>query len=290
MRILCRFLSYWPGFSPHSRLRISLVSRETGAKRSKHSILSHSTLLLLPEWMVDIVRLVPSPDFRKLLKHHDASQDRAEALLDSKLEAQKLGLEPDDDLFEIMCKWLLRAVYGLLVNETLIDKAHSGSPDDISTEEIKDQFGTITVAGEDTTVSLMISRVPFLLIFMTCGRPGKRNYLGTLYTSNASSVATTLTRGSHGCLRKLRKRVQSELLRLLAVFECAHQGSYLCDEIISKRHWLYVARKQCDCTARYLTQNALQSRIRWFHCLSQLYPGLEKRSQKSLWRKASMWK
>lgn len=150
--------------------------------------------------MVDIVRLVPSPDFRKLLKHHDASQDRAEALLDSKLEAQKLGLEPDDDLFEIMCKWLLRAVYGLLVNETLIDKAHSGSPDDISTEEIKDQFGTITVAGEDTTVSLMISRVPFLLIFMTCGRPGKWNYLGTLYTSNTSSVAATLTRGSHGCL------------------------------------------------------------------------------------------
>ncbi|CAA7268933.1 unnamed protein product [Cyclocybe aegerita] len=109
----------------------------TGAKRSKIAIVAHAVLLALPSWAIDVLKLFPPREFKTLLKHCHASQRRADVFLKSQIEARKLGIEPENDLFNVMLD------------------SHKASAE-VSLQEIKDQFGTITVAGEDTTANSIV--------------------------------------------------------------------------------------------------------------------------------------
>ncbi|KAJ3508491.1 hypothetical protein NLJ89_g5720 [Agrocybe chaxingu] len=109
----------------------------TGAKRSKMAIVTHAALLALPPWAIDVLKFFPPRDFKTLLIHCNASQRRADIFLKSQIEARKLGIEPENDLFNVMLD------------------SHKSSAE-VSLQEIKDQFGTITVAGEDTTANSIV--------------------------------------------------------------------------------------------------------------------------------------
>ncbi|PPQ96663.1 hypothetical protein CVT26_010288 [Gymnopilus dilepis] len=109
-----------------------------GAKRSKISILTHSILLALPDFVIDLLKVIPPTDFRKLLTHRQVSSQRATKFLQDRLTAQQYETELDGNLFDTMLH------------------VYKKSPDKISLDEIKDQFGTITVAGEDTTANALV--------------------------------------------------------------------------------------------------------------------------------------
>ncbi|CAA7268942.1 unnamed protein product [Cyclocybe aegerita] len=127
----------------------------TGAKRSKIAIVAHAVLLALPPWAIDVLKLFPPRDFKTLLKHCNASQRRADIFLKSQIEARKLGIEPENDLFNVMRKMMSRI---LILEPHLRHRqvdSHKASAE-VSLQEIKDQFGTITVAGEDTTANSIV--------------------------------------------------------------------------------------------------------------------------------------
>ncbi|KAF5319258.1 hypothetical protein D9619_008320 [Psilocybe cf. subviscida] len=112
----------------------------TGAKRSKLAILTHSVLLALPDWVVTALTYFPPRDFATLLRFRKMSDTRSSKFLKSKIEARTLGIESDGEksLFDVMLDTYLK------------------TPDALTLEEIQNQFGTITVAGEDTTANTLI--------------------------------------------------------------------------------------------------------------------------------------
>ncbi|KAF5319614.1 hypothetical protein D9619_008560 [Psilocybe cf. subviscida] len=111
-----------------------------GAKRSKMAILTHSVLLALPDWVVTALTYFPPRDFSTLLRFRKMSDRRSSIFLQSKIESRVQGIEPDNEksLFDVMLD------------------TYRKSPESLTLEEIHNQFGTITVAGEDTTANTLI--------------------------------------------------------------------------------------------------------------------------------------
>jgi hypothetical protein len=52
---------------------------------------------------MNVLKFFPPPDFQTILKHREVTYHRAALFLNSKIEAQKLGIEPEKDLFSVMC-------------------------------------------------------------------------------------------------------------------------------------------------------------------------------------------
>ncbi|KAJ7857243.1 cytochrome P450 [Mycena olivaceomarginata] len=94
------------------------------ADRSKSSVILDGVLPYIPKPVMKILLNFPPPVLVKLLEFKSAISTLAKTLIKDKMDALELGVEPEK-----------RFDYKMTV------------------EEIKDQFGTITVAGEDTTAN-----------------------------------------------------------------------------------------------------------------------------------------
>ncbi|KAJ6631106.1 cytochrome P450 [Mycena sp. CBHHK59/15] len=105
------------------------------ADRSKSSIVLDGILPYIPKRVMDVLLHFPPPALQKLLEFRAAIGSLAKTLIKDKTDALELGVEPEKDLISV-----------------LVD-CNAQSTSKMSFEEIQDQFGTITVAGEDTTAN-----------------------------------------------------------------------------------------------------------------------------------------
>ncbi|KAF8189851.1 cytochrome P450 [Mycena galopus ATCC 62051] len=105
------------------------------ADRSKTSVLIDGILPYIPKALMKILLKFPPPAVVKLLEFKSAIGTLANKLVKDKVDALELGIEPEKDLISV-----------------LVD-SNSQSTSKMTFEEIKDQFATITVAGEDTTAN-----------------------------------------------------------------------------------------------------------------------------------------
>ncbi|KAF8994688.1 cytochrome P450 [Cyathus striatus] len=107
------------------------------SKRDKAGLIADAILPRLPRWVSYLLAYFPPPVLAKLLEHRELSTKIAQSVVENKLEEIKLGIEPDGDLI------------GRLVH------SNTNLSEKMSLEEIKDQFGTINAAGEDTTANAL---------------------------------------------------------------------------------------------------------------------------------------
>ncbi|KAJ7627561.1 cytochrome P450 [Mycena polygramma] len=105
------------------------------ADRSKSSILIDGILPYIPKPVLKVLLNFPPPAVVKLLEFKTAIGSLAKRLMKDKIDAHELGVEPEKDLISVLVG------------------SNSQSESKMTLEEIKDQFGTITVAGEDTTAN-----------------------------------------------------------------------------------------------------------------------------------------
>ncbi|KAJ6486934.1 cytochrome P450 [Mycena sanguinolenta] len=105
------------------------------ADRSKTSVIIDGILPYIPRPVMKILFNFPPPAVGKLLEFKSAIGTLAKRLIKDKVDALELGVEPEKDLMSV-----------------LVD-SNSQSTNKMTFEEIKDQFATITVAGEDTTAN-----------------------------------------------------------------------------------------------------------------------------------------
>ncbi|TFK37880.1 cytochrome P450 [Crucibulum laeve] len=120
----------------YARTYRNLVQAE--ATLSKAAILADAVLCKFPYSLLNILTLFPSSDIQKLVDHRHANVHLSNILLESKLETLKLESEADNDLFSILVQ----------------KNSEASSP--MSADEIKDQVGTLTVAGEETTANSLV--------------------------------------------------------------------------------------------------------------------------------------
>ncbi|TFK37879.1 cytochrome P450 [Crucibulum laeve] len=111
----------------------------SAAKRSNATILGDAILSRLPAATASILKNFPPPELRPFLDHRKMTSALATRLLNTKTEALRLGIEPEKDLFSV-----------------LVGENAELSSSKMTFEEIKNQFGTITVAGEDTTANTLV--------------------------------------------------------------------------------------------------------------------------------------
>ncbi|KAF8984960.1 cytochrome P450 [Cyathus striatus] len=124
------------------------------SKRDKTALVAGAIIPRFPRWITSLLAFFPPPDLAKLMNHRKLSNEIAQTILDKKLEAIKLGLEPDGDLI------------GRLVYENML------ALNKLTFEEIKDQFGTVNAAGEDTTANALS-----WALFQLSGNPEWQNEL-----------------------------------------------------------------------------------------------------------------
>ncbi|KAJ7151161.1 cytochrome P450 [Mycena filopes] len=105
------------------------------ADRSKMSVLQDGILPYIPKSLMSVILRFPPPALVKLLEFKSAIGVLAKRLITDKIDALELGIEPEKDLISVLVG------------------SNSQSESKMTFEEIKDQFGTITVAGEDTTAN-----------------------------------------------------------------------------------------------------------------------------------------
>ncbi|KAF7323864.1 Cytochrome P450 [Mycena kentingensis (nom. inval.)] len=105
------------------------------ADRSKQSILTDGILPYIPKSVLKILMRFPPPALVKLLEFKSAIGALAKALVKEKIDALELGIEPEKDLISVLVG------------------SNSQSVSKMTLDEIRDQFPTITVAGEDTTAN-----------------------------------------------------------------------------------------------------------------------------------------
>ncbi|KAJ6590624.1 cytochrome P450 [Mycena vulgaris] len=105
------------------------------ADRSKFSVLTDGILPYIPKPVMNMILHFPPPALVKLLEFKGAIGALAERLIKDKTDALDLGVEPEKDLISVLVG------------------SNSQSTSKMTFAEIQDQFGTITVAGEDTTAN-----------------------------------------------------------------------------------------------------------------------------------------
>ncbi|KAJ7057816.1 cytochrome P450 [Mycena amicta] len=105
------------------------------ADRSKSSVLTDGILPYIPKPVMNVLMHFPPPALVKLLEFKSASGDLAKTLVKEKVDALELGIEPENDLLSVLVG------------------SNSQSESKMTFDEIRDQFPTITVAGEDTTAN-----------------------------------------------------------------------------------------------------------------------------------------
>ncbi|KAJ7755349.1 cytochrome P450 [Mycena maculata] len=105
------------------------------ADRSKFSIITDGILPYIPKPVMNMIMHFPPPALVKLLEFKGAIGRLAKTLVKDKTDALELGIEPEKDLISVLVG------------------SNSQSASKMTLEEIQDQFGTITVAGEDTTAN-----------------------------------------------------------------------------------------------------------------------------------------
>ncbi|KAJ6571721.1 cytochrome P450 [Mycena capillaripes] len=105
------------------------------ADRSKSSILIDGVLPYIPKPVMNVLLHFPPPALVKLLEFKAAIGTLAKRLMKDKMDALDLGVEPEKDLISVLVG------------------SNAQSESKMTLEEIKDQFATITVAGEDTTAN-----------------------------------------------------------------------------------------------------------------------------------------
>ncbi|KAJ7145317.1 cytochrome P450 [Mycena crocata] len=105
------------------------------ADRSKFSILTDGILPYIPKPVMNIILRFPPPALVKLIEFKGAIGALAKTLIKDKTDALELGIEQEKDLISVLVG------------------SNSQSTSKMTFEEIQDQFGTITVAGEDTTAN-----------------------------------------------------------------------------------------------------------------------------------------
>lgn len=105
------------------------------ADRSKTSILTDGVLPYIPKPVMRALMRFPPPALVKLLEFKSAIGALAKTLIQDKTDALELGVEPEKDLISVLVG------------------ANAQSTSKMTFSEIQDQFGTITVAGEDTTAN-----------------------------------------------------------------------------------------------------------------------------------------
>ncbi|KAK7046656.1 cytochrome P450 [Favolaschia claudopus] len=105
------------------------------ADRSKASVLTDGILPYISKPIMNVLLSFPPPAVMKLLEFKAAIGTLAKKLIKDKMDALELGVEPEKDLISVLVG------------------SNSESTSKMTFEEIKDQFATITVAGEDTTAN-----------------------------------------------------------------------------------------------------------------------------------------
>ncbi|KAJ7275016.1 cytochrome P450 [Mycena rebaudengoi] len=105
------------------------------ADRSKTSILTDGILPYIPKPVMNVLLRFPPPALQKLVEFKNAIGSLAKTLVKDKTDALDLGIEPEKDLISVLVG------------------SNSQSTSKMTFSEIQDQFGTITVAGEDTTAN-----------------------------------------------------------------------------------------------------------------------------------------
>ncbi|KAF8172705.1 cytochrome P450 [Pholiota molesta] len=110
----------------------------TMAQRSKTGILFAGILSKLPGFVIRWLKDHPPEAMQKALSHRVITRAISKRLLQKRRELSQSSGEPDADLFNI------------LINTN--DK----SPYKMNEDDLHDQFGAITVAGEDTTANTLL--------------------------------------------------------------------------------------------------------------------------------------
>ncbi|KAF7289934.1 Cytochrome P450 [Mycena indigotica] len=105
------------------------------ADRSKTSILTDGILPYIPKPVLNVLMRFPPPALVKLLEFKSAIGVLANTLVKEKVDALELGIEPEKDLISVLVG------------------SNSQAESKMTFDEIRDQFPTITVAGEDTTAN-----------------------------------------------------------------------------------------------------------------------------------------
>ncbi|KAJ7182589.1 cytochrome P450 [Mycena crocata] len=108
----------------------------TAGHRSKFSILADAVFSYIPKPIMNIILLYfPPPALVKLIDTKVAIGCLAKTIIKDKTDAFELGIEPEKDLISVLVG------------------TNYQSTNKMTFEEVQDQFGTITVAGEDTTAN-----------------------------------------------------------------------------------------------------------------------------------------
>ncbi|KAJ7770481.1 cytochrome P450 [Mycena metata] len=121
------------------------------ADRSKVSVLQDGILPYIPKSLMNVILRFPPPALVKLLEFKSAIGVLAKRLITEKTDALELGIEPEKDLISVLGGFFPLNVPPRVSRASVGSNSESTSK--MTFEEIQDQFGTITVAGEDTTAN-----------------------------------------------------------------------------------------------------------------------------------------
>jgi hypothetical protein len=144
------------------------------AQRSKAGILTTGILANLPGFVMRWLKDHPPEAMQKALSHRIMARSISKRLLQKRRELSGTAGEPDADLFNILGVLFStsRSIHRSYVFSTLSVNTNDKSASKISEDDLHDQFGAITVAGEETTVSAFecIDHVD-IINFVTDSRP-----------------------------------------------------------------------------------------------------------------------
>ncbi|KJA23712.1 hypothetical protein HYPSUDRAFT_39547 [Hypholoma sublateritium FD-334 SS-4] len=110
------------------------------SQRSKKGIIADAFLSRLPSSCVQLLKDYPPTDLKKLLDHRKMTNKISENLIASQAKSIKDGNPLEDNLYSIL----------------LNSNAKASDKNKMSVDELKDQFGGLTTAGEDTTANSIV--------------------------------------------------------------------------------------------------------------------------------------
>jgi hypothetical protein len=125
------------------------------AQRSKAGILTAGILSKLPRFVITWLKDHPPEATQKALSHRVMARAISKRLLQKRREFSHPSGEPDADLFNILSAlfvYLGQCAIHLSFRRFSVN-SNDKSASKINEDELHDQFGSITVAGEETTVS-----------------------------------------------------------------------------------------------------------------------------------------
>ncbi|KJA23711.1 hypothetical protein HYPSUDRAFT_163027 [Hypholoma sublateritium FD-334 SS-4] len=110
----------------------------SASHRSRRGVVADTIISWIPDSWIWILMEYPPPELRKLMDHRKMTYSISEKLITSRLESLKSGEPAENDLYSVLVRTNAKATYKM------------------TDTELKEQFGGITTAGEDTTGNSMV--------------------------------------------------------------------------------------------------------------------------------------